>query len=146
MSLWKLPKKEATARETDKFLRVQVKRLARLAGVDLTRLSSPQFSQAPVHGSGNGAEIKMVRGLEAMEALQAIKYTMKLTGGFNEKLLTELYIQELPVWKIRQNLLIDHDSFRIVKQSALLEFADCWESVQDRYKWDYKDRVDLHIY
>lgn len=146
MSLWKLPKKEATARETDKFLRLQVKRLARLAGVDLTRLSSPQFSQAPAHGSGNGTEIKMMRGLEAMEALQAIKYAMTLTGKFNDTLLTELYIEELPVWKIRQNLLIDHDSFRTVKQRALLEFADCWESVQNKYKWDDKDRVDLHIY
>lgn len=147
MQLWKLPKAEETAQEVDRFLRVQVKRLSRLAGVDLTMLSSPQFSQASVgHGGGNGTEAKMMRGLEAMEALQAIRYAMKLTGRFNEELLTKLYIEELPVWRIRQDLYINHDSFRKVKRRALLEFADAWKSVQDKYNWDDEDRIDLHVY
>lgn len=147
MQLWKLPKAEETAQEVDRFLRVQVKRLSRLAGVDLTMLSSPQFSQSNVgHGGGNGTEAKMMRGLEAMEALQAIRYAMKLTGRFNEKLLTKLYIEELPVWRIRQDLYINHDSFRKVKRRALLEFADAWESVQDKYNWDDEDRIDLRVY
>lgn len=147
MSFWNLSDTDKTADNVDAFLKGQIPRLARQAGVDLTTLSSPQLSFASAHANArNHTEENMYRGLNAMEALEAIRYTMDKTNGISPHLLIYLYIKEMPVWQIRQKLFIDHDSFRDYKKAALCQFADCWDGTQDVYKWESSERIDLHVY
>lgn len=146
MGFWSLPNEKETAANVDAFLRGQIKRLAMRAGVNLTDLSSLQLSQAPAHSSKNSVEEKMQTGLIAIEMLQAIRYTMEQTYGISPQLLVQYYILQYPVWKIRNNLLIDHDSFRDYKQTALNQFAECWVNTQDKYEWDDDQRIDLRVY
>lgn len=146
MSFWSLPDTEETAANVDAFLRGQISRLARTAGVDLVNLSSPAMSVAPAHSCENNQEKKMQKGLNAIEALQAIRYTMNQTYGISPQLLIKYYILQEPVWKIRKELLIDHNMFPKLKNIALNQFADCWEQTQDKYDWDDRERVDLRVF
>lgn len=147
MSLWKMPDSVETADNVDAFLKGQITRLAMQAGVSLINLSSPKFDSVSFHGSAtNGTESKMQHGLEAMEALQAIRYTMDQTYGISPQILIKYYIKQERTWKIRQELFINHDSFPKLKQKALCEFADCWVRTLDKFEWEKEDRIDLHVF
>lgn len=147
MSLWKMPDPVETADNVDAFLKGQITRLAMQAGVSLINLSSPKFDSVPSHGSAtNRTESKIQHGLEAMEALQAIRYTMDKTYGISPQILIKYYIKQERTWKIRQELFIDHDSFPKLKQKALCEFADCWVRTLDKFEWEKEDRIDLHVF
>lgn len=145
MSFWSLPDEEKTADNVDDFLNRQIPRLAMQAGVSLTSLSSPQLTSAPAHGSSlNNTENKLQKGLNAIEVLQGIRYTMNQTHGIYSELLIQYYFQNKPVWEIRNNLLINHDAFPKFKRDALCRFAECWQNTQDKYDWD--ERIDLRIF
>ncbi|WP_301049752.1 ArpU family phage packaging/lysis transcriptional regulator [Lactobacillus intestinalis] len=147
MSLWKMPDPVETADNVDAFLKGQITRLAMQAGVSLVNLSSPKFNSLPSSGTAiNGTENKIQHGLEAMEALQAIRYTMDQTYGISPQILIKYYIKQERTWKIRQELFIDHDSFPKLKQKALCEFADCWVRTLDKFEWEKDDRIDLHVF
>ena len=84
MSFWDLPDKDETAANVDAFLKGQIYRLARQAGCKLTDIASPDFSNPSVTRSrSNNVEAKMYKGLQAIEALQAIRYTMDKTYGLS---------------------------------------------------------------
>lgn len=144
MGLWELPDDQETAKKVDWFLKSFLKRLSLRTGHSLTDIASPSFDSAPSHSSRNGVERKMQKNLEALEALKAIKEAMLRTSGFYPKLLIKFYLKRDPVWKIRDELLIDHDSFREYKEIALNQFADIWEAIQEKY--DFDDKIDLHVY
>lgn len=147
MSFWILPDEEETAANVDAFLRGQIKRLERQAGMKLINLSSPQIPGMPTSStSSNRQEERLQRGLNAMEALQAIRYTMERTYGISPQLLIKYYIKEESVVKIRRDLLIDHNMFPKLKKNALCQFADCWEQTQNKYDWHDRDRIDLRVF
>lgn len=147
MSFWDLPDKDETAANVDAFLKGQINRLARQAGCKLTDIASPDFSNPSVTRSrSNNVEEKIYKGLHAIEALQAIRYTMDKTYGLSPQILIKYYIQHKPVHAINRELLIDHDSFRKLKTKALCEFADCWNSTQEVFEWDDEDKLDLQVY
>lgn len=147
MSFWDLPDKDETAANVDAFLKGQINRLARQAGCKLNDIASPDFSNPSVTRSrSNNVEEKMYKGLHAIEALQAIRYTMDKTYGLSPQILVKYYIQHEPVHAINRELLIDHDSFRKLKAKALCEFADCWNSTQEVFDWDDEDKLDLQVY
>lgn len=147
VSFWILPDEEETAANVDAFLRAQLKRLERQAGMKLVNLSSPQISGMPTsRSSSNHQEEKMGKGLDAMEALQAIRYTMERTYGISPQLLVKFYIKGESVVKIRHDLLIDHNAFPKLKKKALVEFADCWLQTQNKYNWSDRERIDLRVF
>lgn len=144
MKLWTLPDSEKTAKRVNWFLTTYLTRLSLLAGEKLIDISSPSFNSLPSGSSENSVEQKMQRGLEAMEALKAIKEAMLCTMGHYPDLLIKFYFEHEPVWQIRQELFIDHNSFRKHKAIALNQFADAWETIQEKY--NFEDKIDLHVY
>lgn len=147
MSFWDLPNFEKTAKMTDRFLSSQCERLAMRAGVRLTDLSSPQLSLAPAHSNAvNHQEENLQRGLQAIEALQAIRYTMDKTHGVSPQILISVYLKHDYAWHIQQKYRINHNAYPELKKVALNQFADCWEKTMEVYKWAEQDRVHLQIY
>lgn len=147
MSFWDLPNFEKTAKKTDLFLCKQCERLALRAGIRLTDLSSPQLSFAPAHSNAvNHTENNLQHGLEAIEALQAIRYTMDRTAGISPQILTAIYLKHDYAWHIEQKYCINHNSYPRLRKTALNQFAECWEMTQDVYDWEEEDRVHLQVY
>lgn len=147
MSFWDLPNFEKTADRTDAFLRAQCTRLALRAGVRLIDISSPQLSFAPAHSNAvNHTENNLQNGLEAIEALQAIRYTMDRTVGISPRILIAIYLKHDYAWHIEQEYCINHNAYPRLRKAALNQFADCWEKTQDVYGWAQEDRVHLHVY
>lgn len=143
MSFWKLPNEEKTAANVNKFLKKQLPRLALRSGVKLTAISSPSLDSIGGGSYENGNENKVINGLSAAEALEAIIYTMNCTFGNSPKILFMYYVAKEPVWKIRNELYIDHDSFSRLKRAALCQFAEVWNHTQEKLDWDEEDRQDL---
>lgn len=145
MSFWELPNEEKTAEKVDEFLKKQLPRLAAAAGSSLTDLKSPSFSA--IGGStDNGIELKMTEKLNAPYAIKAIVYTMNRTYGVSPQILFKTYIEHEAVWKIRNDLYINHDSYPRMKRAALCQFAEAWVTTQDELRWADEDKVDLRVY
>lgn len=146
MSFWELPNEDKTAEEVDRFLTKQLPRLIAASGSRLTELKSPSFESLGGGSTENSAELKLTEKLNAPYAIRAIVYTMNRTHGVSPLILFKFYVKGEPVWKIRQELYINHDSFPKMKKSALCQFAEAWNTTQEELDWSEEDRIDLRKY
>lgn len=147
MSLWELPNFEKTWKEADKFLRTYPYRFARMAGVNLTSLSSPQLSLAPAHSSAvNHQEQSLMKGLHAEEALVCIMMAIQKTDVTSQEILFRYYIKHEKVWVIERDCHIAKNSFKELREIACAHFAETWEYAQDDLKWPEEDRIHLQVY
>lgn len=142
MGFWTDPDIKATAENANIFLYKQCQRLSLRAGVSL---SSPQLSDAPMHTNGvNHAEEGMVNSLAALTALQAIRYAMLHTRGVSPQLLISKYLDLKKEWQVRQDIHISHNAYSKYRERALYEFAESWNSAQE--KFGLEDKINLIIY
>lgn len=145
LSLFDMPDFGATANRVNRFLSVQLPRLALRSGRHLADLSSPQLSLAPGSGShGNNAENIIVNSMEADAVINAISYCIMSMPGTSKQILTKKYLDQLSDWKVQQKMGYSERQYFRLKRQALNDFADGYDSAQVRFCISEDNLIDLH--
>lgn len=69
---------------------------------------------------------------------------MLQTRGISPQLLVSKYLDLKKEWQVRQDIHISHNAYPKYRERALYEFAESWNSVQE--KFGFEDKVNLIIY
>lgn len=139
---------KATAKNVDNLLKNKLPRLTERCGCNLTDLSSPKLSLAPVQSSrSNYQEHNLIDSFGVSKVVEAIYQTMNHCSDISKKILIANYIKYEMQERIIMELPYERSHyFHVLKPKSLNEFADRYDYWQRCCKVDDDDIVDLHIY
>ena len=109
--------------------------------------SSPSIDGMPkAPSAGNGSERRMINHSRYASALYAVRYAIKGCSLTSQKIIQLKYIDELPNWKIKNQIgYTGNSTFSSLVKRAACEFADCIEPACDYYAVSEKIIPDLHV-
>ncbi|USS86480.1 DUF1492 domain-containing protein [Fructilactobacillus cliffordii] len=117
--------REATIKKTKNFFKKVWPRIVLQSGLTAMSLRSPEITDMPTSApTGNANEKLMVRMLERQDDVKNVIRCINSLEAKKKEIMRASYIDNIPNWKIAQQLGYSEPRYYQLKNEALVDFAD----------------------
>ncbi|MQS44259.1 ArpU family phage packaging/lysis transcriptional regulator [Companilactobacillus mishanensis] len=125
-----------TQGEVRSYFEQEFPRLVLQAGYSMLDIQSPSFTGMPKGSFVNNTEESMMRHLEAIDLVQATIESITKCPETEKNILMFAYVYKMRDRNIQIRLGYQHSRYNLLKNQALLAFADAFQKYHDFHVYE----------